>query len=484
MVKESANKKDAYWLHMIIMLLFMIGFGYLPTIEPITSIGMRVLGIFIGLLYGWTFLGMTVPSILGLILAGFTGVAGNCKTVLGMAFSNDTFIFILFVLIFVGILNELDVVSFISNWLVTRKSLNGRPWLFSYMILLGTLIMGMVAHPFPAILFFWGVIYKVCDIYQFQKMEKWPSVMIFGVCVAAILSMGTCPYRAYVVMLFGTFSSAANSSISFLQYFLFTLPISLILLGIYILTCKFVFKADVHKISNIDTKQIMSTQKITAEQKIGLTALLAFLIAIFVPTLLPKKWMISAFFNTLGTTGTCVLAVVIFLCIRLDKKFLIDLQRAATRGIQWEIVMLCLCILTFVGYLTNEATGISAFINLYLGGLLAGFKGFSLIALLVALAAICTNFANNIVVGAIFITMACTIAPAAGIHKLDMLSVMIIYGAILGFVTPAASPYAAAAFGNKEWLTSRMIYQYGGTMLLIYIVSFVVLGYVWGNIVF
>lgn len=93
MVKESAKKKDAYWLHMIIMLLFMIGFGNLPTFEPITSIGMRVLGIFIGLLYGWTFLGMTVPSILGLILAGFTGVAGNCKTVLGMAFSNDTFIF-------------------------------------------------------------------------------------------------------------------------------------------------------------------------------------------------------------------------------------------------------------------------------------------------------------------------------------------------------------------------------------------------------
>lgn len=481
---EKRQKVDLYWLHIVIMLTFMLGFGYIPAMEPITPTGMKILGIFIGMLYGWTTINMTVPSVLGLIFAGFTGIADNCKIVFCTAFGNDTVILVIFALIFVGFLNQLKVVDYISNWLISRKSLNGKPWLFSFIILFGTLVMGMVAHPFPAIVFFWDVIYKVCEIYGYQKKEMWPTVMIFGVCVAAILSMGTCPYRAYVVGLLGTYTAVTGANITFFQYFVFALPLSIILLVVYLSLTKIVFKADVTKILNIDTKKIATTQKMTDKQKIGLMSLSVFLVAVFVPNLLPPELAITKFFNTLGTTTTCISIVVIMLCIRYKKDVLLDLQEAAATGIQWHIVLLIVCIMTFVGYITNEVTGISAWMNIYLGGMLASFKGFSLIIVMVALAAIITNFANNIVVGAIFITLGCALAPGAGIEKIDMLSVMMIYGAMLGFVTPAASPYAATAFANKEWLTSEMIYKLGIMMLGTFVIVFSILGFFWGNIVF
>ena len=46
--------------------------------------------------------------------------------------------------------------------------------------------------------------------------------MIIGVAIAAILSMVTCPYRAYVVMLMTSFTNATgNAAIPYLQYFIF-----------------------------------------------------------------------------------------------------------------------------------------------------------------------------------------------------------------------------------------------------------------------
>ena len=60
---KQAKWADWYWLHIVIMLIFMFGFRYLPAPLPVTPVGMHVLGIFIGMLYGWTTIGMAVPCI-------------------------------------------------------------------------------------------------------------------------------------------------------------------------------------------------------------------------------------------------------------------------------------------------------------------------------------------------------------------------------------------------------------------------------------
>ena len=66
------------------------------TLEPI---GMKVLGIFLGMLFGWTFIGFIWPSILGAIALGFSGYAtvssvissgmGNISVTLGVFFDKS-----------------------------------------------------------------------------------------------------------------------------------------------------------------------------------------------------------------------------------------------------------------------------------------------------------------------------------------------------------------------------------------------------------
>lgn len=61
------TKQQARYIHIAIMLTLIIGFHFLPPIGTITPVGMKILGIFLAMLYGWTICGMIWPSMLGMI---------------------------------------------------------------------------------------------------------------------------------------------------------------------------------------------------------------------------------------------------------------------------------------------------------------------------------------------------------------------------------------------------------------------------------
>lgn len=51
---DAKAQKKTYWIHVAIVAIFMFGFRFIPAPAPITSYGMQILGIFIGLVYGWS----------------------------------------------------------------------------------------------------------------------------------------------------------------------------------------------------------------------------------------------------------------------------------------------------------------------------------------------------------------------------------------------------------------------------------------------
>lgn len=67
-MSTTRKKSTAYWIHIVITLVIMIGFGFLPAPAPITPFGMQMLGIFFGMVYGWSTVDQIWPSLLGLVL--------------------------------------------------------------------------------------------------------------------------------------------------------------------------------------------------------------------------------------------------------------------------------------------------------------------------------------------------------------------------------------------------------------------------------
>lgn len=54
MSKENSSKR--YWLHYGMMLALILVFWFLPAGGAITAMGMKAIGIFAGLIYGWIFI--------------------------------------------------------------------------------------------------------------------------------------------------------------------------------------------------------------------------------------------------------------------------------------------------------------------------------------------------------------------------------------------------------------------------------------------
>ena len=93
MSKEGSNK--LYWIHYVIMLALIACGGLLPAGEVITAMGMKAIGIFAGLIYGWIFVDLIWPSLLGLVLLSFTGY-GSLTAVFGEGFGSEIVMLIIF----------------------------------------------------------------------------------------------------------------------------------------------------------------------------------------------------------------------------------------------------------------------------------------------------------------------------------------------------------------------------------------------------
>ena len=52
---KLAKKNPMYYIHSAIGLLIVVAFFFMEPIKPITPIGMKVLGIFISMIYLWSF---------------------------------------------------------------------------------------------------------------------------------------------------------------------------------------------------------------------------------------------------------------------------------------------------------------------------------------------------------------------------------------------------------------------------------------------
>jgi sodium-dependent dicarboxylate transporter 2/3/5 len=69
-----------------------------------------------------------------------------------------------------------------------------------------------------------------------------------------------------------------------------------------------------------------------------------------------------------------------------------------------------------------------------------------------------------------------TFCNAAGINPAPIISLMIFAVLSSACATPAASPFAAMLFGNKEYLSSGDVYKFSGLFVIIEVIFVLVVG--------
>ncbi len=164
--KESTPKRfsaPAYYLHTVVCLLIMFGFGQLPPVEPLTPLGMNLIGIFLGVLYGWVCIEIVWPSLAGLLALMLIG-GMKPMMLLNKSFGDPVVQMMFFIFVFCATISHYGLSKFISLWFITRKFVAGRPWVFTYTFLGSIFILGGLTSASPAAIIGWSILYGVCSL--------------------------------------------------------------------------------------------------------------------------------------------------------------------------------------------------------------------------------------------------------------------------------------------------------------------------------
>lgn len=478
------KSRQKTWINAIIIIAFMLLFRFLPPIGPVTPFGMTVLGIFIGMLYGWVLGELIWPSLLGLVLLGLT--EGNTVTdVLNTAFMNTTLQTILFSLVFCYGISATGVLDIAAKFILSRKFAQKGPYWLCFAFWLAAVIGGLLTtNALPVTILLWSIFYPVAEQLELQKKSAYVAIMMIGICITSYSGSLLVPYHAFAAVCWGVLASVnPDLQMNFVAYSLTVLAINVVLMPALLAFFKFVIrpKVDYKSLGDfINPEELV----LNTRQKIVLVYTLLLCAMMIAPNILPKAWALTGILANLGMNGTFIfILVAMTLTITVSGEELMDIAEGMVKGVPWGLYFLLLAALLISNYIANESTGISALLVEWVSPLLAGRSAFIFMVIMIFIGAVVTNCINNFVTVALLIPISIPFLAVNGGNPLVMATLFAVI-LLQGVVMPAGSVLGALCHGNDEWLTPGLVYKYAtmGELILAIVVSFV--GIPVGNFLF
>lgn len=414
----------------------MICFSFIPTVGEITRYGMQAIGILVGVIYGFATVGTMWAALAGIVALGIIGVMGQ---VVASALGTPMIWGVILIQVIMYALAKEGVTKFFANWIISRKVVKGRPWLYSFFVLLGAFIVAIVS-PFPALLIFWDIVYATCDNFKQPHNCRWSQFMILGVTFSAGLGVVSLPMLT------------SNGITVFANYQAIDVTI-----------------AD------------QSALKLGRRQVIVMLAMLVLLLILFAPYLLPAEWGLTAFMSNLGLFGACAVIILALALIKVDGAPLLNIQEAASKNIQWGTVFMVALLMPLGNAISGADSGIMTTLTSVLSPVLQGKSVFIFSLIIIVIGVILTNVSQNLVV--IGILMPIVGAMAGEGVNLAAMTVLIALATHYAVLLPSASFVTGIMFSNEN-VTNGFLYKYGAVICVVCGVFAATVGYLWCNLIF
>ena len=475
------------YIHYVIGLAIMFAFRFIPVgvLPNVTPVGLQVLGIFIGTLYLWTTVDPLTSSLISLCMIGLSDYA-PAAGVLQQAFGTPVVVQLFFLMIFIGGLTNRKLTVYIARWIMTRKFIEGKPWVFTFVMLFGSFLISAFINAFAPILLFWPVLYGVFKDVGYTRNDKYPKIMLIAIVVAALIGFPVPPYMSNGLALLGNFrgllekfpvlAAMPGVMISNATYFLITFTLGTLLILVSVLIMKYVFRPDVTPLKSVSIEMLNRNPlpPMNQAQKIYGVFLGIFIFVMLVPSLLPNLPVLSYLNANSIIIGTVLVAI---LCsIKTEDGPVMKLADVMGKDFAWPTYYLCVAAILIGSVLTAESTGITPFLNAILIPVFGNMSGMMFTIVLLLIATVLTNVSNSLVIGMILQPVVCSYCAQAGVNPAPIITLLIFTVLMTAACTPAASPFAAMMFGNKEWLDAADVYKYAPVFVIFELVIVLAIG--------
>lgn len=477
MSSEVKKSNDLiYWFNVVLTVVLMFGIGYLEPWGSLGQLGMKVLGIFIGLLYGWTTLGFVFPSLLGILALALSG-AYDMNGVLNAGFgAAQNTVYCILIFIFAAYMDQCGLSQIIANWFISRKICVGRPYVFTLMIFLAAYVLGASISLFTAILILYAIFYRACETLGYKKLEKYPVAVLAGIVFSAMLGFALFPFKAVQIMVLGALNTASGGlTANFGSFTLVMFAITVVCLVLYMLILKYIVRPDLSNFDNVgDMFADLRETHMNQEQKIAAGFLVMLMLFLFAPSLMPKTWVITQFFALIGGPGSFLVVLMLMSALKINGKIRFNFQQCAEKGCNWDMLIMFAATMPLSAAMSNEEIGVINFLVELMAPIFTHFQGIAFCAVFLLIGGLLTQIAHNLVLAAMLTPVLYSFCVQLGVNPVMMCS-LFSFAIATAVATPGGSATAALLFTN-EWIGTKNAYKYGWLMALIATVVVIAVG--------
>ncbi len=466
-MSEAKKSSSAYYIHVAIVILLMFFFKYLPAPAPVTPYGMNILGIFIGLIYGWSLCGLAWPSVLAMVALGLSEY-GITESVFALVFGQANLVLMIFGFMVFAPLGESGLTEYMGNKLLSIKFMQGRPLVMIGTLFAGVLVIALTGINGYLLMFFMMTVFL--DVFKklgYQKGDRFIPMFLCGIFMQTAFANLLLPFMPLVVMIYGTAGiTDLNNSKYLLFGILFVIIADLVLVALFK-----ILHLNLEPLYNVDYEEMAQKAKepLNKRQKALLMSVLVFLGGMLIVGLFssPTGNVVQQFLAKVGVYGVIAIVVVLMMVVKIDGKELLPIHTLTT-GVNWNITLLYAMAMTMSTVLTSAETGISSLVIAVISPILATLSEYWFLLLIGAVTLILTNIGNNMVVIFTMVTVV-KMMMGAGMAINGALAVAIILfsGLSTGYLLPSASVSASLIFGS-EMNTPKSALLQGITVIIVW----------------
>lgn len=470
---EAKQKKDLYYVHSAIGIAITALFWVLPPIDPITPVGMKCVGAFLGMVYLWSMVDTLWPSLFGLFMLGISGIDPNgLNSVWLNAVGNYTVLLTMFAMTLFGAVHEVGDTMYIAKWFLTKKIFKGRPYVFIAIFYVCCGVLSALLSPITALIILWPIAISLTKTLGLERGDAIWSWFFVGMFLVSTLMQPFFPFMGAQLVPLSAFQGMTAQmgtpmAVPMAQYMAVNLIMTILIMTIYIFAIK-LLRVDVSKLKAIDPVMIESQMQLppmNTVQKAYLYMIPFYMAALLLPSFIKGVAPID-FLGSLGPLGVTVAFVLVFLVIKVDGKPLLNFKEMAYRQMNWGIFFMIAAAVYGANTLSNDATGVVSFLIQVLNPILGGQSETGFVAIMFLVALVITNFANNAAMAVVLLPVVLAFSNQLGISPIPV-ALGVTLMVFVAMLTPAASPHAGMMHGRKDLYSTGEILKIGFPMCLI-----------------
>jgi len=474
---KDEKSKNTKLIKFVIMIALAFGIGLLPPFGDITPMGMKVLGVFIGLIYGWIFIDFIITSMFGMMALGLTGYMG-ITAVFQAGIGDYTPVTMIFGFILAASLASIGLTDALTSWFLTRKVIEGKPMIVVGTILFVSFILGSVNF-FAGLFLVWEMMYSVASKVGYQKRSKEMAYLLVGVLFFASSGSYIFPWSSSAIMFSASTTAALGiTAIDPVQWYF---SVTVYGVGIFILwlALAYIMKIDLSPFRKKELFDELRNMKWSARQKWGLGLMLFVVLFLTIPAFLPKTPLVQQW-NAIGLIGATVIMLCIGFVVKADGEYLFkDPAKIRAGDMKWDVWWMLAATMPLGAALRSEEAGVIKTIVGWVLNSIGDMHWLMFTIICAVLLGLITQIAHNLIIANVLFPPLVHVCINMGGDPILWFFVCF-WALTAAYTTPAASGIGAIMHGNSEWIAPKQAYGFGFTTLIMtWIICFVLLIPLW-----